>query len=137
MLISITSCCGPEETTAPIPPEETTTDTTQSCSCATTDTTETTDTTDTTQTTETSGTQETVIPEDIFISPDDEEKTTKTIVTENDDGMKMEVIIHGYKSESLGKDFYVKNNAVWNFKYDKIYKFLQVLKLGLAKSILL
>ena len=98
MLISITSCCGPEETTAPIPPEETTTDTIQTSA--------------TTQITGTSSTrtQETVIPEDIFISPDDETKTTKTIVTENDDGMKMEVIIQGYKSESSGKEFYVKNN---------------------------
>ena len=109
MLISITSCCGPEETTAPIPPEETTTDTTQSCSCATTDTTDTTDTTQTTETVLPTCT-ETPVDSDIFVSPDDEEKTTKTIVTENDDGMKMEVIIHGYKSESLGKDFYVKNN---------------------------
>ena len=98
MLLSITSCGGSEETTASDAGE------------TTTDTTQTSVTTDTTQTTETSGTQETVIPEDVFVSPDDEEKTTKTIVAENDDGMKMEVIIHGYKSESLGKEFYVKNN---------------------------
>ena len=98
MLLSITSCGGSEETTASDAGE------------TTTDTTQTSVTTDTTQTTETSGTQETVIPEDVFVSPDDEEKTTKTFMTENDNGMKLEVIIHGYKSESLGKEFYVKNN---------------------------
>lgn len=116
MLLSITSCGGSEETTASDAGE------------TTTDTTQTSVTTDTTQTTETSGTQETVIPEDVFVSPDDEEKTTKTIVTENDDGMKMEVIIHGYKSESLGKEFYVKNNeficidAVITNNSEQIYK---------------
>ncbi len=98
MLVSLVSCAA-ENTTETTPQTQDTTDTTQTSA-----------TTENTQTTETSGTQEMVIPEDIFISPDDEEKTTKTFVTENSDGMKMEVIIHGYKSESLGKDFYVKNN---------------------------
>ena len=99
MLLSITSCGGSEETTASDAGE------------TTTDTTKTSVTTDTTQTTETVLPNCTETPIDpFFISPDDEEKTTKTFMTENDDGMKMEVIVHGYKSESLGKEFYVKNN---------------------------
>lgn len=99
MLLSITSCGGSEETTASDARE------------TTTDTTKTSVTTDTTQTTETVLPNCTETPIDpFFISPDDEEKTTKTFMTENDDGMKMEVIVHGYKSESLGKEFYVKNN---------------------------
>lgn len=99
MLISLVSGCGTEIV-----------DDKSSSSEKTTDTAQTSATSETTDSSETSGTQEIVIPEDIFVSPEDEEKTTKTIVTENDDGMKMEVIVHGYASESLGKDFYVKNN---------------------------
>ncbi|MBQ8495831.1 MAG: hypothetical protein IJ489_00040 [Clostridia bacterium] len=76
------------------------------------ETTETMDTTETTDTTETSDTAETVIPEVFFEVPSDEKEVTKTIVTENTDGMKMELTLHGYASESLEKDFYVKHNEV-------------------------
>ncbi len=45
-----------------------------------------------------------------FVSPADEKRTTKTIVKENDDGIKMEITFYGYASESLGKDFYMKHD---------------------------
>lgn len=45
-----------------------------------------------------------------FVIPEDETRTVYTVSDENADGLKMEVTVHGYQSESLGKDFYVKNN---------------------------
>ena len=45
-----------------------------------------------------------------FISPEDEEAAVYTAVQSSEDGLKLEVTLHGYKSESLGKAFYVKNN---------------------------
>ncbi len=45
-----------------------------------------------------------------FISPEDEESTTYTVTQTDENGLKLEVTLHGYKSESLGKEFYVKSN---------------------------
>lgn len=44
-----------------------------------------------------------------FVSPSDEIRTTKVFTAQNADGIKMEVTIHGYASESQ-QTFYVKNN---------------------------
>ena len=44
--------------------------------------------------------------------PSDEKEVTKTIITENADGMKMEITLHGYASEKLEKEFYVKHNEI-------------------------
>ena len=86
-----------------------------SSSAATTDTTETTEfsqTTDTSETTDTTETSNTADIVNFFEVPSDEKDVTKTIVTENTDGMKMEITLHGYASESLEKDFYVKHNEI-------------------------
>lgn len=45
-----------------------------------------------------------------FVIPDDETPVLYTVSADNADGLRMEVTVHGYKSESLNKDFYVKNN---------------------------
>lgn len=45
-----------------------------------------------------------------FVSPEDEESTVYTVTQTDENGLKLEVTLHGYKSESLGKEFYVKNN---------------------------
>ena len=45
-----------------------------------------------------------------FVIPDDETPVLYTVSADNADGLKMEVTVHGYQSESLGKDFYVKND---------------------------
>ena len=79
-------------------------------SCHTSDMEETSSSTATTDTTETTDTSETVIPEKFFKVPDDEKEVTRVIKSEKDYGLKMEVTLHGYQSESLNKDFYVKNN---------------------------
>ena len=111
MLLSFASCnstCNREDCTCNM--EET-----SSSSTATTETTEhmqTTDTSTTNDTTETSNTEEIIVPEIFFDVPADEKEITKTIVTENADGMKMELTLHGYASESLEKNFYVKHNEV-------------------------
>ena len=47
---------------------------------------------------------------DRFISPSDEESAVYTVTQTDGNGLKLEVTLHGYKSESLGKEFYVKNN---------------------------
>ena len=86
-----------------------------SSSAATTDTTETTEfsqTTDTSETTDTTETSNTADIVNFFEVPSDEKDVTKTIVTENTDGMKMEITLHGYASEKLEKEFYVKHNEI-------------------------
>ena len=54
--------------------------------------------------------QSTDITANYFDSPEDEEKATYTVTQTDENGLTLEVTIHGYKSESLGKEFYVKNN---------------------------
>ena len=45
-----------------------------------------------------------------FIIPEDETSAVHTATVENTDGLRMEITVHGYQSESLNKTFYVKNN---------------------------
>ena len=45
-----------------------------------------------------------------FVSPEDEERAVSTVTHTDENGLRLEVTLHGYKSESLGKEFYVKNN---------------------------
>lgn len=45
-----------------------------------------------------------------FVSPEDEENAVYTVMQTDENGLTLEVTLHGYKSESLGKEFYVKNN---------------------------
>jgi hypothetical protein len=54
--------------------------------------------------------QSTDITANYFDSPEDEEKAAYTVTQTDENGLTLEVTIHGYKSESLGKEFYVKNN---------------------------
>lgn len=62
-------------------------------------------------TTQTSATEDSdTETEPPFVLPTDEMPVLRTIVSENEDGLKMEITLHGYASESLGKTFYVKNN---------------------------
>ena len=60
-------------------------------------------------TTETTTTP-TVPTQNLFASPEDEERTTKTFTVKNEDDIEMRVLFYGYKSESLGMDFYVKSH---------------------------
>ena len=45
-----------------------------------------------------------------FVIPEDETSAVHTATVENTDGLRMEITVHGYQSESLNKTFYVKNN---------------------------
>ena len=45
-----------------------------------------------------------------FVIPEDETEVLCTVSADNADGLQMEITVHGYQSESLNKDFYVKNN---------------------------
>lgn len=45
-----------------------------------------------------------------FLIPEDETEVLRTVSADNADGLRMEITVHGYQSESLNKDFYVKNN---------------------------
>ena len=56
-----------------------------------------------------STTTPTVPTQNLFASPEDEERTTKTFTVKNEDDIEMRVLFYGYKSETLGMDFYVKN----------------------------
>ncbi len=40
----------------------------------------------------------------------DEKSAVRTVSADNANGLKMEVTVHGYQSEGLNQDFYVKNN---------------------------
>ncbi len=84
-------------------------------SCNTNNTDNTTSTADsstetTDATTDNGGTNDTTM----FVSPSDETNVTKTIVKENEDGIKMEITLYGYASERLGKEFYVKHDEYIN-----------------------
>lgn len=98
------------------------------------DVTETSDTTtgwqQTEEPTNTSGKEPPIEPPEA-LSPSDEETAFFTITSSNSDGIKLEVTLHGYKSESLGKDFYVKSNEyvpvdvkVTNTSDISVYQFL-------------
>ena len=63
--------------------------------------------------------------------PEGEVKVTKTITVVHDLGVKMEIVIYGYKDESLGEEFYVKSNeailtetTVTNTSDQPIYQYL-------------
>ena len=45
-----------------------------------------------------------------FIAPPDEQKTVFTVTQTNADGVCMKISVSGYRSESLGKEFYLKSN---------------------------
>ena len=45
-----------------------------------------------------------------FVSPSDEMNATKSFSASNEGGLVMEITLHGYASESLGEEFYVKSN---------------------------
>ena len=62
--------------------------------------------------THTSGTDTAILPSPPkgFVSPADEISATKTFTASNEDGLVMEITLHGYASESLGEEFYVKSN---------------------------
>ena len=64
---------------------------------------------DTTSATTSGSTEPPVVDKD-FVSPNDEESTVYTVTKTDENGLKLEVTLHGYKSKTLGKDFYVKNN---------------------------
>ncbi len=66
-----------------------------------------------------------------FDVPEDEAPAEQTVTQTNENGLKLEVTLHGYKSESLGKDFYVKNNEYFtvdvkltNESADSVYQYL-------------
>ena len=46
----------------------------------------------------------------VSATPADEEGATHTVTSTSEDGIEIEVTVHGYKSESQKKDFYVKSN---------------------------
>ena len=64
---------------------------------------------ETTDTSETTGSSDIETQKTSYVVPDDEKEVTRVIKTEMGE-IKMEVTLHGYQSESLGKDFYVKSN---------------------------
>ena len=61
-------------------------------------------------TTETAKFAEPISKSNDFEIPEDETRAVCTVSGENADGLTMEVTVYGYQSESLNKDFYVKNN---------------------------
>jgi hypothetical protein len=79
-----------------------------------------------------SGSNDSLSAEKIFfVSPEDEESAVCTVTQTDENGMKLEITLHGYKSESLGKEFYVKNNEFFladikltNESDTTFYKFL-------------
>lgn len=50
----------------------------------------------------------------VFESPADEKAVTKNLYAENEDGVKMEINLRGYTSESLGMGFYVKSHEYFH-----------------------
>lgn len=46
----------------------------------------------------------------IFQPPSDERSAFYTAAVSNDDGVSLQITAHGYASESLNKNFYIKNN---------------------------
>ena len=59
---------------------------------------------------QTDGSSDSTEPKKEFTAPADESRAEYTVSSSTADGLKMEITVHGYKSESLNKDFYVKNN---------------------------
>ena len=71
------------------------------------------------QTLQTESSSETEQPElpQSFVSPEDEVKITKTFTGVNEYGMRMDISVQGYASESLGMDFYLKSNEENAFEF--------------------
>lgn len=44
------------------------------------------------------------------VAPADERSETRVFTSESPDGIKLEIMVHGYSSEKLGRDFYIKSN---------------------------
>lgn len=59
--------------------------------------------------TATATTDTAILPQN-FVSPKDETPAIKTFSASNEDGLVMEIILHGYASKTLGEKFYVKSN---------------------------
>ena len=60
--------------------------------------------------------QQILLPQS-FVSPEDEVKITKTFTGVNAYGMRMDISVQGYASESLGMDFYLKSNEENAFEF--------------------
>lgn len=77
-------------------------------------------------------TDDTTDPPNIqFTSPEDEKEVSHHVSMTDDNGVNMEVTLHGYRSESQNKLFYVKNNEyiianikITNSSNKPIYQFL-------------
>ena len=79
----------------------------------------------------TDNTDEDLAGETQFTSPEDEEEVFHHVSITDDNGVNMEVTLHGYRSESQNKLFYVKNNEyiianikITNSSNKPIYQFL-------------
>jgi len=113
VLTCLVSCgiSNPDHTTGSSDPEQTNSTTGSSDSEQTNSTTDSSDSEQTNSTTDSSNSEQTISPSDTnFIVPTDEEAALRTVSQTNEDGLKFEITVHGYKSDILGKDFYVKNN---------------------------
>ena len=80
---------------------------------------------------QTDGSSDSTEPKKEFTAPADESRAEYTVSSSTADGLKMEITVHGYKSESLNKDFYVKNNEyflvdvkVTNESENELYQWL-------------
>lgn len=67
----------------------------------------------------------------LFEVPPDEKQAVLSIFTSNADGLKIELRLHGYRSASLNKSFYAKNNEyltveikITNESSEPVYQFL-------------
>lgn len=66
-----------------------------------------------------------------FVVPSDEKTVACHFFANNADGLVMEIAVHGYRSATLGKNFYLKGNEYFsvdvkikNESFDSIYQFL-------------
>ena len=66
---------------------------------------------------ETEQTEQQILLPQSFVSPEDEIKITKTFTGVNEYGMRMDISVQGYASESLGMDFYLKSNEENAFEF--------------------
>ncbi len=80
-------------------------------------TSETEETFETESSSETEQTEPPVLLPQSFVSPVDEIKVTKTVSGVNIYGMRMNIFVQGYASESLGMDFYLKSNEENAFEF--------------------
>lgn len=55
-------------------------------------------------------TSATTVIEPPVVAPADEISETRVFTSESPDGIKLEITVHGYSSEKLGRDFYIKSN---------------------------